>query len=299
MTNIKHPGWVAALCALVLLAACGDRAERDAAGKGVTAGIATDAAAPAAPPQAPRPEPSARQGVAAESAPEPGPQRLLAVRHALQLFTEPDAVEAAWRLANEACAAAGCDVLSSQLVRDDQQQPAQAALEARVPPAQLEAFLARVTALGTVGRHTRGAEDKTDEVIDVDARIKNLSEFRDHLRRLMATPGARLKDLIEVERELVRVQTEIDSLGSRQKALAALTGKVHVQLAITPRPSVLEQGMWSPVRHAVVGAGHLFARSVADIVQFAVAALPWALLLLAGWGVLRRWRRRRVQVAAA
>jgi hypothetical protein len=295
--TLTHKGWGAALCALVLLTACGERAERDQAAKATAGGVAMDAAAPAAPPPVPQREGLAAQRAIAESAPDALQRRLLAVRHDLQLVTDPDAVESAWRQANEACAAAGCELLSSQLVRDDQRQPAQAALEARVPPGQLDAFLARVTALGQIGRHTRGAEDKTDEVIDTDARLKNMTEFRDHLRRLMATPGARLKDLIEVERELVRVQTEIDSLASRQKALAALTGKVHVHLTITPRPSVLEQGMWSPVRHAMVGAGHLFARSVATIIEFAVAGLPWLLVLVAAGLVLRGWRQRRMRTA--
>ena len=295
--TLTHKGWGAAWCALLLmslLAGCGEQAERVQVAKGAAGSVAMDAAAPAAPPPA-----TPQQRVLAERAPDAPQRRLLAVRHELQLVTDPEAVESAWRQANEACAAAGCELLSSQLVRDDQRQPAQAALEARVPPAQLEAFLARVTALGQVGRHTRGAEDKTDEVIDTDARLRNMAEFRDHLRRLMATPGARLKDLIEVERELARVQTEIDSLASRQKSLAALTGKVHVHLTITPRPSVLEQGMWSPVRHAAVGAGHLFARSVATVIEFAVAGLPWLLVLSAGVLVLRAWRRRRVQPAAA
>jgi hypothetical protein len=290
-------GTIAALCALaLLLPGCSDKAEPD---RGPVAGVAADAAAPSAPAATRGRDETAQKRVAAEAAPDAPLRRLLAVRHELQLVTDADAVESAWRRANEACAAAGCEVLSSQLVRDDERQPAQAALEARLPPEQLDAFLARVTALGRIGRHTRSAEDKTDEVIDTEARIKNMSEFRDHLRRLMATPGARLKDLIEVERELVRVQSEIDSLASRRKALAGQTDKVHVQLSITPRPSVLEQGMWSPVRHATVGAGHLLARSVAAVIQFVVAALPWALLLVAALWLLRGWRRRRVQMAPA
>lgn len=287
----------AALSALaLLLPACSDQPERM---RGGVAGTATDAAAPSAPPPAVAPprEEAAKERIADGAAAAPL-RRLLAVRHELQLVTEADAVESAWRRANEACAAAGCELLSSQLVRDDEQQPAQASLEARLPPQQLDAFLARVTALGRVGRHIRSAEDKTDEVIDTEARIKNLSEFRDHLRRLMATPGARLKDLIEVERELVRVQTEIDSLASRRQALAGQTGKVHVQLAITPRPAVLAQGMWAPVRHAVVGSGHLLARSVAAVIELGVTALPWGLIAAAALLVLRRWRRRPQPAAA-
>jgi hypothetical protein len=220
-------------------------------------------------------------------------RRYLAVRHDLQIQTEADRVEQAWRQANEACEVAGCEVLGSTLVRDDPRRPASAQLEARVPPDKLDAFLKQVSALGSVGQHGKTAEDKTDDVIDTDARLKNMSEFRDHLRSLMSTPGAKLKDLIEVERELVRVQSEIDSLASRRKALSNQTDKVHVALSFSARPSVLEAGVWSPVSDAVRGAGRMLAYSVAALISFVAAVLPWALLLaLVGWGVRTLWRRR-------
>jgi hypothetical protein len=185
------------------------------------------------------------------------------------------------------------------LARDDERRPAQASLEARVPPEKFDAFLKQVTALGAVGHHSKTAEDKTDEVIDTEARLKNLSAFRDNLRRLMATPGARLKDLIEVERELVRVQSELDSLASRRKALASETDKIHVMLNFVPRPEVLETGMWSPVRDAMLGAGHAFANSLGGLVKFVVVALPWTIALLVGVLAVRTlWRRRRSRPAA-
>src|SRR5688500_5681685 len=120
--------WGAALCALaVLLSGC---SEKQATERGSAAGVAADAAGPTAPAAAPKLEGLQRQR-AAEAVPDAPVLRLLAVRHELQLVTEADAVESAWRSASEACEAAGCEVLSSQLLRDDEQRPAQAALEAR------------------------------------------------------------------------------------------------------------------------------------------------------------------------
>ncbi|MBC7957680.1 MAG: DUF4349 domain-containing protein [Cytophagales bacterium] len=274
------------LAAALLLGACGQKRQTEA-----SAAREQKAAAPALYADA------RRSGVAAEAAaPDAAPslRRYLAVRHDLQIQTEPETVETAWRTANEACATMGCDVLASTLTRDDQRRPAQAQLEARVPPDKLEAFLKQVSALGSVGQHNKTAEDKTDEVIDTEARLKNMGEFRDNLRRLMATPGAKLKDLIEVERELVRVQSELDSLASRRKALAGQTDKVHVTLSFVARASVLETGVWSPVSDAVTGAGRQLAQSLAGLISFVVVVVPWGLLLaLLGWGVRAVWRRRQ------
>lgn len=220
-------------------------------------------------------------------------RRYLAVRHDLSIQTGADEVEATWKAANEACAAAGCEVLNAAISRDNDRRPASAMLEARVPPAELPAFLAKVSGLGTVGHHGTSSEDKTDEVIDTEARQKNTLEFRDNLRRLLATPNATLKDLVEVQRELSRVQAELDGLATRRKLLSQLTDKVHVTLQITARASVLEGSTWSPVRQALQRTGRVLAGSVAALIEIGVALLPWALLLGALFFAVRAWRRKR------
>jgi hypothetical protein len=289
--NSSHP-FLAFAMALALVA-CGQKAEVDMASAEFR-----HATAPAAAPAAKEMK-GASGAEAGLAQPEAPARRYLAVRHDLQIQTEAEAVATAWQQANEACAAAGCLVLGSSMSRDDERQPASAMLEARVPPEKLDAFLQRVTALGHIGQHNKTAEDKTDEVIDTEARIKNMSEFRDNLRKLMGTPGAKLKDLIEVERELVRVQSDLDSLASRRKALASQTDLVHVTMQFIAKPSVLERGMWSPVRDAVLGAGHMLANSVAGLITFVVAVLPWVLAMLVFSTVVRAvWRRKRARTAA-
>jgi len=116
-------------------------------------------AAPAAP--STRMAGNAAADVAQQEAPL---RRYLAVRHVLGIQTDAQQVESAWRQANEACVAAGCEVLNSTLMRDGQRRPANAQLEARVPPDKLEAFLVQASALGSVGQHSKTAEDKTDKV---------------------------------------------------------------------------------------------------------------------------------------
>ncbi len=184
-------------------------------------------------------------------------------------------------------------VLSSQLLRDDVLQPSRASLEARVPPANAAALLARLTALGTVARHETSSEDKTDEVIDVEARLKNMAAFRDHLRVLMNRNGAKLAEAMEVERELVRVQSELDSLASRRKALAAQTGQVRIAVTINAHPAVLEAGTWAPLHEAVIGSGRVLARSLAGLISFLAAAAPWLLVVVPPLGLAARaWRQR-------
>ena len=250
--------------------------------------------------------PPAMQKIVPAAAPVPGVdalpirQRHVAVRHDLLVIVAADAVEAVWKAAETSCLAADCELLASHIARDNERAPATAYLDARLPPAALASFLERLGGLGSIGRHGTAAEDKTAEVVDVEARLKNMAEFRDSLRKLMATPNARLKDLVEVERELTRVQSELDSLATRRKLLASDTEKVRVTIAFSARPTVLEAGMWLPVKNAVLHAGHVLAHSVATLIGLAIALLPWALVLFAGGLALRALllRRRRARLAA-
>lgn len=264
----------------------------------------------AAPTDAPRPRAELRAQVDAQQAGAPPmatlakaadraapddaqPRRHVAVRHELSILTAADGVETAWQTANEACLAARCEVLVSVVSRDENRRPSNASLQARIPPSALDSFLAQLTALGSVGQHARSADDQTVAVIDTDARLQNMTAFRDRLRGLLSTPGAKLKDVIEVERELVRVQSELDSLASRRKALAQQTEMVYVAIHFQAQPSVLETGIWAPVRDALAGAGHGFAGSVARIIALLVFLLPWALAALLVFGLIVAWRRRR------
>lgn len=276
-----RPARLAAWILAAALAACGRGPELDER-PGPAAGSNTSRPAAAATADAKPPAEAAVQ------------RRYLAVRHTLAIQTAAEGTQAAWRQANEACAAVGCEVLNSTLEQEDSRRSARATLEARVPPEQLDAFLKQIGGLGTVRQHSKTAEDKTDEVLDTEARLKNMTAFRDRLRQMLVTPQAKLQDLIEVERELAKVQGDLDSLASRRKALANQTDKVWVSIGFSEPSSVSSSSAWYPIRSALSEAGQLLASSVGWLISTVVAVLPWALLLLA-LGVPTRalWRRRR------
>jgi len=102
----------------------------------------------------------------------------------------------------------------------------------RVPPDRLDALMDSVAALGDVEHRSVGVEDVTERVIDAEARLNSLRASRDRLRQLLERAGT-VQDVIAVERELARVQGEIESLEAR---LAALRGQVALsELSVTLR----------------------------------------------------------------
>jgi len=112
-------------------------------------------------------------------------------------------------------------------------------LTVRVPSPQLEAAIDSVERLGRVTSREVGAEDVTDQVVDLDARVTSLRATRDRLRQLLDR-SASVADVVTVEKELSRVQAELDSLEARltqargQVAMARLSVNLHPKRVLGP-----------------------------------------------------------------
>lgn len=101
----------------------------------------------------------------------------------------------------------------------------------RVPEKALDATLDSLATLGSVASRTVSAQDVTEEAIDLDARLQSLIATRDRLRKLHDSATS-VTEVIAVERELGRVQGEVDSLEGRLKHLRSSAALATVELSI-------------------------------------------------------------------
>ena len=104
----------------------------------------------------------------------------------------------------------------------------------RVPEKALDATLDSLATLGSVASRRVSAEDVTEEAIDLDARLQSLLASRDRLRKLHDSATS-VTEVITVERELARVQGEVDSLEGRLKHLRSAASLASVDLSIRRR----------------------------------------------------------------
>jgi len=88
----------------------------------------------------------------------------------------------------------------------------------RVPEPKLDIALDSLSQLGTVTSRSVSSQDVTEESIDVEARIQSLTAERDQLRVLLNRAVA-INDVFTIEREIARVQGDIDSLQHRLEHL--------------------------------------------------------------------------------
>lgn len=123
----------------------------------------------------------------------------------------------------------------------------------RVPSTSLDAAIDSVARLGRVTARSTGAEDVTDEVVDLDARVTSLRASRDRLRQLLDRASS-VTDVVAVEKELARVQGELDSLEAR---LARARGDVALaRLTVSLEP----KHVLGPLGLALAGVGWIFQK---------------------------------------
>ena len=82
-----------------------------------------------------------------------------------------------------------CEVLSSSVTNETAMSSSSGNIAARVAPQDLNKFLDFVGKQGKIAQHSTESEDKTAAVIDVEARLKNQTEFRDSLRGARPSPA--------------------------------------------------------------------------------------------------------------
>ncbi|MEO6117614.1 MAG: DUF4349 domain-containing protein, partial [Methylotenera sp.] len=202
-------------------------------------------------------------------------KRFIALRHSLVVETPASQMQAAFDATVSHCEQLKCQVLSANYNRETIYSPPSASLSVRIPPRSIEIFLSGLAKNSEVLQHRRDSEDKTDAVIDADARIKNLTELRDKLRSMLNDKSAKFKDIIDVERELANTQAQLDSINGIRKALAQETELVAVNIDFTASQGISEQSFFAPVIRAIDNAGRVMMESLANVITFIISALPW------------------------
>lgn len=172
----------------------------------------------------------------------------------------------------------------------------------RIPADDLNTTLEDIAALGTrLISQSQHGDDVTEEYVDIEARISNLSLLETELRALLEDvrqqPEADPAKLLQVFNEISRVRGEIEQLEGRRQVLDDLTALATVEVQVSPTPDatpVVAEG-WAPVAVARQALQDLVAafQGIGDFaIRFGLYVAPLALIFL-GLPALGVWRLRR------
>ncbi len=86
----------------------------------------------------------------------------------------------------------------------------------RVPVARLDETVRALRTLGRVVVEGQSGEDVTEQVRDIEARLKNSRNTEQRLTDVLRTRTGRVADILEVEREIARVREEIERMDAQR-----------------------------------------------------------------------------------
>lgn len=161
-------------------------------------------------------------------------------------------------------------------------------LRVRIPANRFDAFLSTLSGLGTLQNQDISAYDVTEEWVDVEARLGAKKAVEQRYLEIV-TQAKKVSEVLEVERELGNVRTEIESMEARMRSLRDQVAMSTLTITCTkPQP---HNEVFAPHFGVALKEGwYNLVRATASVLQV------WPFVLLGGgllWWLVRRWKGRR------
>jgi Domain of unknown function (DUF4349) len=227
----------------------------------------------------------------------------VAVRHKLEIVEPGSGLPKSIEAVVAFCGTIQCEVLSSSVTNERSVLSPAGNIAVRVAPQDLNKFLDFVGKQGKTAQHSTESEDKTAAVVDVEAKLKNQTEFRDSLRKMLAKPGVSVADLLQIQEKLADAQAELDSEATQRKILANETEKVYVEIAFRSEQRTTTRGAFASVGEALRDSGSVLGDSLAALITAIAAIIPWLIVIVPGIWLLvkavKRWRTNRAAKKSA
>jgi uncharacterized protein DUF4349 len=225
--------------------------------------------------------------------------RYVAVRHKLEIVEPGSGLAKSIEAVVTYCGTIQCELRTSSVTNETAVLSPAGNISARVATQDLTKFLDFVGKQGKVSQHSTESEDKTAAVVDVEAKIKNQTDFRDSLRRMLAKPGVSVADLLQIQEKLAEAQAELDSEATQRKILANETEKVLVEIGFRSEQRTTSRSAFAPVGQALRDFGSVLSDSLAALITAIAAIIPWLIVIVPGiWFLVqaaRRLRQRRAE----
>jgi hypothetical protein len=274
-----RPFIVVSAAALVLLTACG----------GASGGASSGSNGRAAVARAPGKQAGGAQAQNVRLAPAQ------AIVYTADLTMRSGDVTRAAGQAKSLVAAAGGYVGNENATENPGSRPS-ATITFKIPSARYQGVLDQLASsrIGTRVSLRQQADDVTQEVADVDSRVKSAKATLASFRKLLAK-ASDVDDIVQLEQEIAGREADLESLQARQKSLAAQTSYATVTLRLEgTTPTRREHHRSTGFSGAVSSGWHAFAvfvKGVAIVVGWVLPFLGLAVVIgLPAWWL---WRRRR------
>ncbi|MBA4864145.1 DUF4349 domain-containing protein [Streptomyces sp. PSKA54] len=193
--------------------------------------------------------------------------------------------------ARSAAEGAGGIVGNESTIRDEDSRE-ESRVVLRVPTEQYEEVITELQGTGKLMERKVKAQDVTDQVVDVESRIKTMRASVERVRELM-DKATKLSDVVALEGELSSRQSDLEALLAQQASLKDRTSLATITLTLyeNPKKQVVKEDDDPGFLDALAGGWHAFVTLLRWIAVAFGAALPFvaaaALIILVWLRVVR------------
>jgi len=196
--------------------------------------------------------------------------------------------------------------IAQSSTRETPNQARRASLTLRVPAAQLSVVLEQIRNLGRVTQEQLSTEEVIEQVVDLEARLRNSRATEQRLLAVLSTRTGSVADILEVEREIASTRQEIERMEAQRQNLLRRVELASVQVMLeeefkTPPESPLA-GAGTRLRNAAVDGYEYLVASALGLILFAarygLVLLFWGGLGWLAWRLVRRYSKRLAKPGA-
>lgn len=236
-------------------------------------------------------------------APDDGNPNFMAYSYSTSLEAPSENIPALFEQHQQACVDAGpsvCQVISANLANQVASQVG-GRLHFRAQPAWLEEFRSGLqadteAAGGRILLENTSSEDLSSPILDTRARLTAQTSLRDRLQALLETEGASVEELVQIERELARVQGEIESATSQLRYLERRVNMSAMTLQYRSIAVPYTQSTTNPIISAINDFLGIASDGLGMVIRLIAGILPWLIIIIPGlWFLRSRWRRWMAQ----
>ena len=180
-------------------------------------------------------------------------------------------------------------------VQSGRNQVRTATLELKVPAPRFDELTEGLEPLGRLQFVNVGAEDVSEEFVDLTARVANSRRLEDRLVELLRTRTGKLQDVLTVERELARIREEIERMEGRMRFLKSNAQLSTLSVSLYEPPPIVAT---HPGRSVLGEAFKTAWRNFVGLLAGGIASLGFVVpVVILGWGALilgKRYARKTV-----
>jgi hypothetical protein len=180
-------------------------------------------------------------------------------------------------------------------------QPQRADLTLRVPVEQLSVVLEELRGLGRVKNEQISSEEVTEQVVDLEARLRNAQATEQRLIDVLNERTGKVRDILEVEREIGRTRQQIERMDAQRQNLLRRAEMATLQVTLLEEfQAKLEPapvGTATRLRNAFVAGYESLVGTLLGFAfffaRYGLNLLFWAVFLWFCWRAFRRIAVRR------